>query len=184
MRTVRWLAWSAGILFLLGTALQFVDTLNLYATPPVVSDALNIVEAPARHPGLPDRDLADLLPGQPELWRGVRRARRTRPRAGLDARDRQFAAGRHHDELRRRWSPRGRRPARPHRGPQVTIDLSYCDCGFKETEIVSQIWAQMLANGASAWLVNGATVLAAIGVVAADLHSAAGCRARGTSFRG
>ena len=51
---------------------------------------------------------------------------------------------------------------------QVTIDLSYCDCGFKETEIVSQIWAQMLANGASQWLVNGATVLAAIGVMAAD----------------
>ena len=42
MRTLRWLAWSAGILFLIGTALQFVDILNLYATPPETSDAIAI----------------------------------------------------------------------------------------------------------------------------------------------
>jgi hypothetical protein len=50
----------------------------------------------------------------------------------------------------------------------VTIDIAYCDCGFKETEVVSQIWAQMLADGASRWLVNGAAVLAAIGILAVD----------------
>jgi hypothetical protein len=55
---------------------------------------------------------------------------------------------------------------------QPTIDNAYCDCGFKETEIVSQIWAQQLAESASQWLINGALVLAAIGVAVA-----------GTAFR-
>ena len=55
---------------------------------------------------------------------------------------------------------------------QPTIDGSYCDCGFKETEIVSQIWGQQLAESASRWLTNAASVLAAIGVAAA-----------GTAFR-
>jgi hypothetical protein len=49
---------------------------------------------------------------------------------------------------------------------RVTIDIAYCDCGFKETEIVSQIWAQMLANGASEALVDAASLLAAVGVIA------------------
>ena len=34
MRAVRWLALSIGILFLVGTALQLVDTFNLYVSPP------------------------------------------------------------------------------------------------------------------------------------------------------
>ena len=55
---------------------------------------------------------------------------------------------------------------------QPTIDSAYCDCGFKETEIVSQIWGQQLAESASRWLTNAALVLAAIGVAAA-----------GTAFR-
>ena len=50
---------------------------------------------------------------------------------------------------------------------QPTIDNAYCDCGFKETEIVAQIWAQQLAESASQWLINAALVLAAIGVASA-----------------
>ena len=49
---------------------------------------------------------------------------------------------------------------------QPTIDNAYCDCGFKDTEIVSQIWGQQLAESASQWLTNAALVLAAIGVAA------------------
>jgi hypothetical protein len=50
---------------------------------------------------------------------------------------------------------------------QPTIDSAYCDCGFKDTEIVSQIWAQQLIEGASGWLSNAALVLGAIGVASA-----------------
>src|SRR5439155_15701 len=38
---------------------------------------------------------------------------------------------------------------------QPTIGLTYCDCGFKDQEVVSQIWSQMLIEGASVWLLNG-----------------------------
>jgi hypothetical protein len=51
----------------------------------------------------------------------------------------------------------------------VTVNMSYCDCEFLNEEIVSQIWGQMIVEGASRWLVNAATVLAAIGIVAVDV---------------
>jgi hypothetical protein len=49
---------------------------------------------------------------------------------------------------------------------QPTIDSAYCDCGFKDTEIVAQIWGQQLVESASRWLTNAALVLAAVGVAA------------------
>jgi hypothetical protein len=50
---------------------------------------------------------------------------------------------------------------------KATIDLAYCDCGFKNEEIVSQVWAQMLAENASTMLVYAAALAAAAGVVLA-----------------
>ncbi len=50
---------------------------------------------------------------------------------------------------------------------QATIDIPYCDCGFKDTELVSQAWAQMLIEGAVQWLINGAGLLSAAGAVVA-----------------
>jgi hypothetical protein len=50
---------------------------------------------------------------------------------------------------------------------KATIDLPYCDCGFKEQEVVSQVWALMVAQSAADWLVNGALLLAAGGLVVA-----------------
>jgi len=50
---------------------------------------------------------------------------------------------------------------------QASIDIPYCDCGFKEQEIVSQVWAEMVVDAAVLWLINGASLLAALGAVAA-----------------
>jgi hypothetical protein len=50
---------------------------------------------------------------------------------------------------------------------QASIDIPYCDCGFKDQEIVSQVWAEMVVDGAVLWLINGASILAAIGAVLA-----------------
>ena len=47
-RTVRWLAWSVGILFLLGTVLQLVDMQNLYAKLGAHS-RLDVVRFAAKH---------------------------------------------------------------------------------------------------------------------------------------
>src|SRR5204863_5423010 len=56
---------------------------------------------------------------------------------------------------------------------KASIDIPYCDCGFKEQEIVSQVWALMVTQGASEWLVNGAVLLAAIGIAVAGILFAA-----------
>ena len=168
MRTLRWLAWSVGVLFLIGTALQLVDFLNLYATPPPPAP-LNMVEQ-----RLAVRDyriaiwpifalgnfafalgfialtglglaLASML-GSGDSQRIVLLT--SLGVAGVLGAVGQFMViG----------------------AAQVTIDLAYCDCGFKDTEIVSQIWGQMLIEGAATWLINAASVLAAIGIVGADV---------------
>ncbi len=169
MRTLRWLAWSAGILFLIGTALQFVDIMNLYATPPETSDTLNMVEnrlaiQDYRIAIWPIFFLSNLSIGVAFVaiaglglalasLLAIGDAQRIVITTSLGVAGVLGVVG----QLILIGAT------------QVTIDLSYCDCGFKETEIVSQIWAQMLLNGASNWLINGALVLSAIGVLAADV---------------
>lgn len=169
MKTVRWLAWSVGILFLIGTALRIVDMQNLYATPPTLPPTLNMVEMrlaiqdyrvaiwPIFLLGNLSFGVAFVAVAGLGLALGSRLADGDPRRIAvitslgvggiLGAVAQLVLIG----------------------ATQATIDIAYCDCGFKDTEIVSQIWAQMLANGASDWLLNGATVLAAIGVLAVDV---------------
>ena len=59
---------------------------------------------------------------------------------------------------------------------QVAIDVPYCDCGFKVQETISQYWGLTLIQGAESWLVNGGTVLVAIGVVTAGIVLAGALR--------
>jgi hypothetical protein len=168
MRTLRWLAWTVGILFLVGAAFQLVDMLNLYATPPETSGPLNMVEQrlaaqPYRVSIWPIFLLTNLSFGvgfvalvglglalAPLLATGDSRrvviATAFGVAGALGAVAQFIIIG----------------------AAQGTVEIAYCDCGFKETEIVAQIWAQMLMEGASRWLLNAALVLAAIGVLAAD----------------
>jgi hypothetical protein len=168
VRTVRWLAWTVGILFLLGTALQLVDQLNLYATPPEPSGTLNMVEfrlfvQPYRVAIWPIFFLNNLSFGIAFValaglgvalasWLASGDQRRIAIATSLAVGGVLGAVG----QLILIGAT------------QVTIDTAYCDCGFKETEIVAQIWGQMLVEGASNWLLNGALVLAGIGVLAVD----------------
>jgi hypothetical protein len=165
MRAVRWLALSIGILFLVGTALQLVDTFNLYVSPPD-TPAANMVDqrlaaqdyrvaiwpvfflnnfvfgvAFVAITGLGFASLSSIERGD---------LRRVAVVLGLGVGGILGAVG----QLILLGATR------------VTIDIAYCDCGFKETEIVSQIWAQMIANGASEALVDAASLLAAVGVIA------------------
>jgi hypothetical protein len=50
---------------------------------------------------------------------------------------------------------------------RASIDIPYCDCGFKSQEIVSQVWAEMVVQGAAALLIDAASILAALGLVVA-----------------
>ena len=172
MRLVRWLAWSVGLLFLVGTALQLVDFFDLYTTPPDIPESLNMVE---RRLAIQDYRVAIwpvfLLSN---LATGVGFMAVTALGLALSGH-----VGR--DDSRRVGIAAGLGMAGIFGAvaqllvigaAQPTIDSAYCDCGFKETEIVSQIWGQQLIESASRWLTDAAGVLAAIGVVAA-----------GTAFR-
>jgi hypothetical protein len=167
MRAVRWLAWSVGVLFLIGTALQLVDILNLYATPPDTG-AANMVEQRLAVQGyrvaiwpiyfLNNLSFAIAFVALAGLGVALAAllappdARRIAIIVSLGVGGILGAAG----QLILIGAT------------QVTIDISYCDCGFKETEIVSQIWGQMLLEGAKNWLVNAAGILAALGILAVD----------------
>ena len=168
MRILRWLAWSVGVLFLIGTALQLVDFLNLYATPPPPAP-LNMVEQRlavqdyriAIWPIFALGNFAFALGFIALTGLGLALAAR------LGSGDSQRIV------LLTSLGIAGVLGAVGQfmviGAAQVTIDLAYCDCGFKNEEIVSQIWGQMLIEGASEWLVSTAAVLAAIGIVGVDL---------------
>jgi hypothetical protein len=168
MRTLRWLALSVGVLFLIGTALQLVDFYNLYATPPQVGP-VNMVESRlavqdyrvAIWPIFALNNFAFALGFIALAGLGLALAarlgsadsRRIVLLTSLGIAGVLGAVG--------QFMVIG--------AAQVTIDLAYCDCGFKNEEIVSQIWGQMLIEGAATWLINAASVLAAIGIVGADI---------------
>jgi hypothetical protein len=165
MRPVRWLAWSVGVLFLVGTALQLVDTQNLYVTPPDTG-AMDMVQQ--RLAGQDYRVAIWPIFFLSNLSFGIAFVAITGLGVALAA---QLAVG----DTRRVTIATSLGVAGVLGAvgqlillgaTRVTIDIAYCDCGFKETEIVSQIWAQMLADGASEALVDGASILAAIGILA------------------
>jgi hypothetical protein len=172
MRLVRWLAWLVGVLFLIGTVLQLVEFFNLYKTPPDIPQALNMVEfrlavqdyRVAVWPLFLLRNLATGIGFMAVTTLGL-------ALAGQVARDSSHRVG-----IAAGLGMAGIFGAVAQLViigvAQPTIDSGYCDCGFKETEIVSQIWGQQLAESASRWLTNAALGLGAIGLAAA-----------GTAFR-
>lgn len=168
MRILRWLAWSVGILFLIGTALQLVDFWNLYATPPAAAPA-DMVEGRlaaqdyrvAIWPVFALGNLAFGVGFIALVGLGLALASR------LERVDPQRIL------IPMSFAVAGVLGAVAQLivigAAQVTVDQAYCDCGFKNEEVVSQIWGQMLIEGASRWLLSGAGVLAAIGIVAVEI---------------
>jgi hypothetical protein len=49
---------------------------------------------------------------------------------------------------------------------EAKVFVQYCDCGFKESEIVSQLWAQMVAEDIANWFLRVAGVVLAISLIA------------------
>src|SRR5690349_20301038 len=168
MRTLRWLAFTVGVLFLIGTLLRIVDMQNLWATPPA-QPAANMVEGRlaaqdyrmAIWPIFMLTNLAFGIGFMALVGLGIALA------SGLGSGDTRRIA------ILTSFGVGGILGAAGQLmiigAAQVTVDQAYCDCGFKDTEIVSQIWGQMLIEGSSQWLINAAAILAAVGIVAADL---------------
>jgi hypothetical protein len=49
---------------------------------------------------------------------------------------------------------------------EAKVFVQYCDCGFKDTEVVSQLWAQMVAEDIANWFLRVAGVVLAISLIA------------------
>lgn len=163
---VRRAAIAVAALFFVATLFQLVDRLNLVATPPNLPDA-NLVQrieaaGPYRHTIWPIFFATNFL-------FGVGFAALAGLGIGLAARRPGGEIGR----LVLVWfiglaGILGAVAFLARVGAvQASIDIPYCDCGFKDQEIVSQVWAEMVVDGAVLWLINGASVLAALGAVLA-----------------
>ena len=164
---LRYLAAAVGLLFLAGTVFQLLDQLNLVAQPPSVPDTANLVDRvtayfPYRQSIWPIFLLANGLVGLAFLTLtglGIALARRV---ARTDDRGTVLL-----------WTLvtagllGGVAQVLLVGEVKATIDIPYCDCGFKNEEIVSQVWAEMLIQSAVQLVVQVAALFAAAGVVVA-----------------
>jgi hypothetical protein len=161
---VTLLSWIVAIAFFLATALQYVDQLNLFATPPT---------------GLDNANMVDRILGSTEyrqaiwpvfLWTnllfaigfaaGAALAATIAAASGIPGGLPTFVA------LVTTGGIIGAIASIiPLGAVNAAVWLGYCDCGFKETEIVSQAWAQMVALDISDWFNRFASVVLAIGLV-------------------
>lgn len=175
-KLIRTLAWAAAICLVGATLLRLGDQYNVFATPPTLSDTANLV----------DRLLAS-LPYRQAIWPVylgwnllfaialllviplssllVRAVGGSDPR--VRAAGATLAAGGIIGAVGQLLITGA---------VAATISEPYCDCGFKETELVSQAWAQNLIQGASDWLSAAALVL--VGIALVLLGPALGRRAR------
>lgn len=162
---VRLLSWVVAAAFILGTALLYVDRLNLVATPPNLPESTNMV----------DRALTSVTYKQAIwpvfLWTNLLFATGFVAAVAFAAAIRSRAAGMGGLPLFGAFATTGGVIAAiasiiPLGAVNAAVWLGYCDCGFKETEIVSQIWAQMVALDISDWFNRVASVILAVALVA------------------
>jgi hypothetical protein len=161
---MRRLSVGIGVAFVLAAVLRLADQLNVVATPPNLPDGTNLVDRvlatiPYRHDVWPVFFGTNILiaigfAGLAALgWLLAARMAATDSRRALllgtfvtggilGAAGQLILVG----------------------AAKAQVDIPYCDCGFKEQEIVSQVWAEMVAQGAAQWLVNAALLLGALGL--------------------
>jgi hypothetical protein len=49
---------------------------------------------------------------------------------------------------------------------EASVWQLYCDCGFKETEIVAGVWAQQVAEAVGFWLNRGGSIILGVALIA------------------
>ena len=157
-------AWLVAIAFILATALRYVDALNLVATPPDLPNA-NMVDrtlgsSAYLHAIWPVFLWTNLLFGIGFLAAvafASNLAAAARVEGGLPTFRSLATAGGVIAAIA---------SIIPIGAAEAKVFVQYCDCGFKETEVVSQLWAQMVAEDIAFWFLQVATVVLAIALVA------------------
>jgi hypothetical protein len=164
-RLIRNVAWVLAIFLILATLLRLGDQLNVFATPPDIPDSANLVDrllgtSAYRHALWPFFGAYNLLFGLAFVV--------VVPLASLivhaiDPRDARLrttgmivaAAG-----ILGAVGQIARVGA-----TDVFVNQPYCDCGFKEQEVISQFWAQNMFEGATDWLITIGLVLLGLGLI-------------------
>jgi hypothetical protein len=159
---VSLLAWVVAGTFLVGTALVYVDQLNLVATPPNLPEDVNLVDrmtglAPYRQAIWPVFLWSNLLFGIGFVAAGaLAHAVANRIPGGLPT-------------FRALATVGGTIAAISSIIPLGAVNASvweqYCDCGFKDAEIVSGFRAQIVAEDVGDWLGRFASVVLAIALI-------------------
>ena len=157
-------AWLVAIAFILATVLRYVDAFNLVATPPDLPNA-NMVDrtlgsSAYLHAIWPVFLWTNLLFGIGFLAAvafASNLAAAARVEGGLPTFKSLATAGGVIAAIA---------SIIPIGAAQAKVFVQYCDCGFKETEVVSQLWAQMVAEDIAFWFLQVATVVLAIALVA------------------
>jgi hypothetical protein len=164
-RLIRNLAWVLAFSLVVATLLRLGDVLNVFATPPDIPDSANLVDRLVgtnayRHALWPFFETYNLLFGLAFVV--------IVPLASLlvhaiDPRDARLratgmvvaAAG-----ILGAVGQIARVGA-----VDVFVNQPYCDCGFKEQEVISQFWAQNMFEGATDWLITVGLVLLGLGLI-------------------
>jgi hypothetical protein len=163
---LRNLAFALAALLFVATVLQLLDQLNILVQPPTIPDSANLVERvtaqiPYRQSVWPLFALENGLLGAGFLVL-----------IGLAV----VLASRARDGSRGRvvlWTlaTAGIIGAIAQLvligAVKASIEIPYCDCGFKNEEIVSQVWAEMVSGSAVQVLIYGASIMAAVGLAVA-----------------
>ena len=157
-------AWLVAIAFILATVLRYVDAFNLVATPPDLPNA-NMVDrtlgsSAYLHAIWPVFLWTNLLFGIGFLAAvafASNLAAAARVEGGLPTFRSLATAGGVIAAIA---------SIIPIGAAEAKVFVQYCDCGFKETEVVSQLWAQMVAEDIAFWFLQVATVVLAIALVA------------------
>ena len=161
---VTLLSWIVAIAFILGTALVYVDRLNLVATPPDLPDA-NMVDRTLRSsdylhaiwPVFLWTNLSFAIGFLAAVAFAFNVASALRVAGGLPTFKSLAMAG---------GVIAAVASIIPIGAAEAKVWVQYCDCGFKETEVVSQLWAQMVAEDIAAWFTRIASVVLALGLIA------------------
>lgn len=158
---VALLSWIVAAAFLLATVLVFLDRLNLVATPPEIPEDANLVDrmialAPFRQAIWPVFLWTNLLFGI-GFVAAVTFSDAVAARVGGASSFRTLAIVGGIIAAVASIIPLG--------AVNASVWQLYCDCGFKETEIVSQLWAQTVSEDIADWLNRFASVILAVALV-------------------
>jgi hypothetical protein len=173
-RILRNLAVALAGLFFVATLFQLIDQLNLVFQPPTIPDSANLVDR-----------ITALIPYRQDDWPIFLAANGLTALGFVVFAGLGFAlAGRlaRTDDRRHllAWTfvTAGLLGAAGQLSllgaVKASIDIPYCDCGFKNEEIVSQVWAEMVAQSAAQLLIYVASLFAAAGLILAGRQFARG----------